>query len=284
VNRRSLLKAGISVSVSPWNWFPEASGQTSRTNVPAPRSDGWVSLLNGGNLDGWYTMLEKSGKGVAEQRKMVVIEQGMLHIMGNEVGQDTAEPGYISTLQEFENVHIRMEYKWGVKRFFPRSMAKRDNGILYGLVGPDKVWPTCAEFQIEENDVGDAYLVSGIRGVQSEHGNGIFGQGLESGGWSQSYLDAQKKRNVSTREPVGGRMIKDGDFENLNDWNLVEVIWQGDRAAHIVNGRTVNVITSLQQPNPQKAGEYIPLSKGKIAIEIEFAEIWFRRIEIKSLV
>jgi hypothetical protein len=251
--------------------------------MPAPGRDGWVSLLNGRNLDGWYTMLEKSGKGVAEQKKMVSIEQGMLHIMGNEIGQDVAEPGYISTQQEYENVHIRVEYKWGVKRFSPRSMAKRDNGILYGLVGPDRVWPTCAECQIEENDVGDAFLVAGIRGIQSEHSNGIFGQGLEPGGWSQSSLDAQKKRNTPSREPAGGRMVKDGDFENLNDWNLVEVIWQGDRAAHSVNGRTVNVITSLQQPNPQKAGEYIPLTRGKIAIEIEFAEIWFRRIEVKSL-
>ncbi len=265
MNRRSLLKAGISVSVSPLELVSRSFG-SNVTNKCAGAPERWVGFATQRSQPRWvvHTMLEKSGEGVAEQRKMVVIEQEMLHIMGNEVGQDTAEPGYISTLQEFENVHIRMEYKWGVKRFFPRSMAKRDNGILYGLVGPDKVWSTCAEFQIEENDVGDAYLVSGIRGVQSEHGNGIFGQGLESGGWSQSYLDAQKKRNVSTREPVGGRMIKDGDFENLNDWNLVEVIWQGDRAAHIVNGRTVNVITSLQQPNPQKAGEYILCRKGRL--------------------
>jgi hypothetical protein len=50
-----------------------------------------------------------------------------------------------------------------------------------------------------------------------------------------------------------------------------------------VNGRTVNVVTSLQQPDPKNAGQYIPLTRGKIAIEIEFAEIWFRRIEVKSL-
>jgi len=28
----------------------------------------------------------------------------------------------------------------------------------------------------------------------------------------------------------------------------------------------------------------IPLTRGKIAIEIEYAEIWFRRIEVKYLV
>ena len=89
---------------------------------------------------------------------------------------------------------------------------------------------------------------------------------------------------VARAEPATGRMIKDGNFENLNDWNVVEVIWQGDRAAHIVNGRTVNTISKLQQPDPQNPGKFIPLTRGKIAIEIEFAEIWFRRIEVKSLV
>jgi hypothetical protein len=59
--------------------------------------------------------------------------------------------------------------------------------------------------------------------------------------------------------------------------------WQGDRAAHIVNGRTVNVATRLQQPDPQNPGQFIPLTRGKIAIEIEYAEIWFRRIEVKAI-
>jgi hypothetical protein len=66
--------------------------------------------------------------------------------------------------------------------------------------------------------------------------------------------------------------------------SVVEVIWQGDRAAHIVNGRTVNTISNLQQPDTQKPSGFIPLTRGKITIEIEFAEIWFRRIEVKSLV
>jgi hypothetical protein len=51
-----------------------------------------------------------------------------------------------------------------------------------------------------------------------------------------------------------------------------------------VNGRTVNVATNLQQPDPQNPGKFIPLTRGKNTIEIEYAEIWFRRIEVKSLV
>jgi beta-glucanase (GH16 family) len=88
---------------------------------------------------------------------------------------------------------------------------------------------------------------------------------------------------VPPAEPTSGRFIKDGNFELLDQWNTVEVIWQGDRAAHIVNGRTVNVATRLQQPDPQNPGQFIPLTRGKIAIEIEYAEIWFRRIEVKAI-
>ena len=107
------------------------------------------------------------------------MEQEMLHILGNEMTGEPMEPGYIATNQEFENVHIRVEYKWGVKRFPPRSESKRDNGILYGLVGEDKVWPRMVECQIEEGDVGDYFLVDGIRGIQARHDNGLFRAGAD---------------------------------------------------------------------------------------------------------
>ena len=215
---------------------------------------------------------------------MVLMEQEMLHIMGNEVTTEPAEPGYLATNQEFENVHIRVEYKWGVKRFPPQSVGKRDNGILYGLVGADKVWPTCVECQIEETDVGDYFLVGGVRGIQPEHLDGLFPQGLGLDGWTGSDAKVRPNRGLTAAEPTNDRKVKDGNFENLNDWNVVEVIWQGDRSAHIVNGRIVNMISKLEQPDPQNPGQFIPLTRGKIAIEMEYAEIWFRRIEVKSLV
>jgi hypothetical protein len=39
----------------------------------------------------------------------------------------------------------------------------------------------------------------------------------------------------------------------------------------------------LQQPDPQNPGQFIPLTRGKLTIEIEYAEIWFRRIEVKAI-
>jgi hypothetical protein len=239
------------------------------------------------DLTGWYTMLEKSGKGVAEKRNMVMMEEGMLHIMGNPESGEPAEPGYLATNQEFENVHIRLEYKWGMKRFAPRTFAKRDNGLLYGLVGDDKVWPTCVECQIEEGDVGDYFMV-GTRGIQDEHFAGIFGEKLGPNGWSTPPTRRVPQPPPAPSEPgkfipEDFRKIKDGNFELLDNWNTVEVIWQGDRSAHIVNGRCVNAASKLEAPDPKNHGQFLPLTRGKLAMELEFAEIWIRKIEVKSL-
>ncbi|HEY7838123.1 MAG TPA: DUF1080 domain-containing protein [Terriglobales bacterium] len=289
MNRRDFLRAGLPLAAVPLVLSSRSRAQTPASDLalPAPGADGWVSLMNFRDLSGWYTMLQRSGRGVAEQRGMVTFEDGMLHILGNEVTDQPAESGYIATLNEFENVHIRVEYKWGVKRFPPRTETKRDNGILYGLVGEDKVWPEMVECQIEEGDVGDAFLTAGTRCVQNSHGNGLFAGAPGYNGWPRPGATPAFGRRGGTPptppEPTSARKIKDGNFENLHDWNTVEVMWQGDRAAHLVNGRVVNVLSRLQQPDPQHPGQFIPLTKGKIAIELEFAEIWYRRVEVRSL-
>jgi hypothetical protein len=284
MNRRDFLKVSLPAAAGPLLLPHAGFAQTAAPGLPPAGADGWISLINGRDLTGWYIMLQNSGKDVAQNRGIVEIEEGMLHILGSTNGE-AAESGYIATSREFENVHIRVEYKWGVKRFAPRLEAKRDNGLLYALVGEDKVWPRCVECQIEEGDVGDYFLVDGVRGVQANHGAGFFGEGLGPGGWpAPKDGGSATGHSHPSDEPTSGRKIKDGNFENLDEWNVVEVIWQGDRSAHIVNGRTVNAISRLQQPDPQNPGQFIPLTRGKIAIEIEFSETWFRRIEVKSLV
>ncbi len=281
MNRRSFLQTAGTLSVGT-ALFPRAvPAQSSAPPLPPAGADGWVSLLNGRDFSGWYSVLDKSGRGVAEQKKIITMESEMLHILGNQVNDEHYEPGYLATNQEFENVRIRVEYKWGVKQFYPRSIAKRDNGLLYGVVGPDKVFPTCAECQIEEGDTGDFYLIGGVRGTQVGHPNGLSGIGISpTSGWPKR---PAAPSNKPPAEPVSGRLIKDGDFEKLDEWNTVEVLWQGDRAVHIVNGRANNAVTNLQQPDPANPGSFIPLTRGRIAIEIEFAEIWFRRIEVKTI-
>jgi hypothetical protein len=260
MNRRKFLAMAAPVVAAPYVWTRRASAQTAApSGYPSAGADGWISLLNFRNLDGLYTFIQKSGRGAAEAKGMVTFENGMLHIMGNLVTDEPAEPGYIATNQEYENYRLRAEYKWGMKRFRPRLEAKRDNGLLYHLVGEDKVWPVCAECQVQEGDVGDYFMLGNARG---------------SGGKDGPIFSGTNNRKLRDQG---------GEFENHNDWNVVEVIAQGDRSTHLVNGITVNTMVNLQQPDPKNPGQFIPLTRGKVAIEIEYAEIWYRRFEIKPL-
>jgi len=270
MNRRQFLRTSLPLSA------PLLAARASRVEAqapaPTPGADGWIPLFNGRNLDGWYTFLQRSGRGAAEKSGYVSVENGLLHIMGRDVPGETVESGYLSTLAEFENVRIRVEYKWGVKRFAPRLENKRDNGLLYYVVGDDRVWPRCIECQIQETDTGDVFFLGGTRGIQGNlPGNG-------GGGFPRLITGA-----TGPMQPTSARLLKDGDFEKLDDWNTVEVIAQGSQATHLVNGRIVNVLRNLEQGDPQNAGQFLPIAKGRIGIEIEFAEIWFRRIDVKPL-
>ncbi len=273
MNRRQFLRLGAPVS-APLLFGRRPSAQTAPAEPEPPGADGWVALFNGRNLDGWYTYLQRSGRGVAEQNGHVTVENGLLHILGGQVPADRAESGFLCTRAEFENVRIRVEYKWGVERFAPRLENKRDNGLLYHVVGPDRVFPRCIECQIQETDTGDVFFVDGARGIQGSL------PGYGGAGVTQLITSAPA---LASGQPSSSRLLKDGDFEKLDDWNTVEVIAEGDRATQIVNGRIVNRMTNLEQPDPQNAGQFIPLRRGRIAIEIEFAEIWYRRIEVKQL-
>src|SRR5579863_54737 len=130
IDRRQALKGMGALSLGSMLMPLETLAQAAppKLTLPPAGADGWISLMNGRDLTGWYSMLQKSGRGVAEKKRMVTIESEMLHIMGSDVDDTEYENGYLATNQEFENVRIRVEYKWGVKQFSPRSISKRDNG------------------------------------------------------------------------------------------------------------------------------------------------------------
>ncbi|MEO8593201.1 MAG: DUF1080 domain-containing protein [Candidatus Solibacter sp.] len=300
MNRRSFLQSGAALAAAPWAIPGNAVAQTAPAASPLPLppagADGWVSLINGRNLDGFFSVLDKSGRGVAEKNGWVTVENGMLHIMGNLATDEPAEAGYLATTREFENYRLRAEYKWGVKRFAPRLESKRDNGLLYHLVGSDKVWPTCVECQIQEGDVCDYFLLGGARG-SAGRGGGYFGGNLTPASGPPPQAGGGRGAAGQTPPAAGGRgagqapvssnrKLRDqgGDLEDKNGWNVVECVVQGDSSSHLLNGVRLNTMSGFQQPDPQNPGQFIALTRGKIAIEIEFAEIWYRRLEVKSLV
>jgi hypothetical protein len=232
-------------------------------------NDGWIPLFNGKDFNGWYTYLDSSGKN-KDPKGVFKVEDGMIHILDVPMSDGKSDNGYLATTQDFSNVRIHAEYKWGVKR---SSKGKRNSGLLYLAVGPDAIYPTSLECQIEETDVGDLWIVNGasVTAFFIAPSLPMFDDDMQSG------------TRVRSAPGDSLRVLKSGDFENREGWNTVEVIIQGDRTTHLVNGRIVNRARDIQQPDPNNPSHMIPLTSGRILLEAEGSEIWFRDVRIKPL-
>jgi hypothetical protein len=295
MNRRQFLTGtGLLAGAGATMRADRAFAQQPASAPAAGGAGGWTPLFNGRNLDGWYTFLQRSGKN-NDPSGCVRVDNGMLRILGNAVPEANVEAGYLATNTEYSNYRLRLEYKWGATRFAPRLDWKRDNGLLIHVVGPDRVWPTCMEMQIQETDVGDAIPLGGVRYVSADVVNGLSP-------WPNPPKANPTGPGQAPALSMGGPgqrrvMPKRGDFEDRNGWNSVEVIVRGDNAAFLVNGRIVNSVFAMQRPDPPMQApqggtpappipdntKLVTLDRGKIALEIEYAETFFRNIEIRPL-
>ncbi len=69
-----------------------------------------------------------------------------------------------------------------------------------------------------------------------------------------------------------GRVIKTIDAEKPSgEWNTIEVVCDGDKIINIVNGVTVN------------EGTKASLTKGKILLQSEGAEVYYRKVELRPI-
>jgi len=155
------------------------------------------------------------------------------------------EFGYIVTEKSFTDFHLVVEFKWGEKKYPPRENKPRDNGICYYVVPTDKVWPRSVECQIQEGDCGDFWLIDSVTAIVD---------GVQQG----------PTKNT--------RVIKKKDNERpTGEWNRIEIIANKGKCTHIVNGVIVN------------EAENVSLHSGRILIQSEGAETYYRKIDIKEL-
>jgi hypothetical protein len=197
-------------------------------------------LFNGKDFKGWYTFIEGDGKNADPSKIFEVEANGVLHISGEKFG-------YLCTDEEFDNFHLKLEFRFGVKKWAPRLDQVRDSGILYFIPKNevDKVWPSGIECQIQEGDVGDFWMIGGttivIDKVRTLPGD---------------YVRSAKKKDAE--RPHG-------------EWNTVEVIVKNGNCTHVVNGVQVS------------EGFDASVRQGKLLVQSEGAEIFYRKIQIKKL-
>lgn len=232
-------------------------------------------MFNGRDLDGWYTFLQTHGKD-RDPDNVITIEGGAIHLYKHATDGAHVVMGYIGTRKEFGDYHLRFQYRWGEKKFEPRYTMKRDAGLYYHILGPDAVWPRALQFQVEQTNVGD--LIA-LHGFQLD----TWADPKTRGEPTRSFLAAE---DGGEPRVLGGKGIASqkhlaGDHEVVG-WNTAEVIARGDTTTHVLNGKVLNRGKNVRLVDPEKGGDPRRITRGRIALEIEAAEIYFRNVEIRS--
>jgi hypothetical protein len=299
--RRNALLAITLVPVAAALWLSLGSSPRAASQAPLSPKDAPIVLFNGKDLSSFHTWLRDTHHEDPRHVFNVSTDGGVpvIHITGDGYG------GLI-TNREYTNYHLVAEYRWGERTWGDRLTSPRDSGILVHGQGPDggslvqvvngySPWLTSIEFQIEEGTTGDLLVLGGEkdgklidisadvevewremttptgtvtrvplwkRGGETRR----FQRGLQPGGNRASGFT----RDLALVRTKGNRGKNDVDTPGFG-WTRVEIIADGDKLTHIVNGVTV-----------LEASRVTPTS-GRIQIQSEQAEIYFRRIELRPL-
>jgi hypothetical protein len=256
----------------------------------------WTPLFNGHDLAGWDTWLGKTPASVIptlpKDAKANAAEpiglnrdplgvftvvsvdgQPAIHITGQIFGG-------MSTKEEYGNYRLRLQFKWGEKKWPPREKpeTQRDSGLLYhvhsGWNYNGKTWPRSPELQIQERDIGDLFAIDcqmTVLARRIDPTKRLF-QYDPQAGTPTDFLE---------QPPNGNRCIRLEDYEKPHgEWNTVELVCFGDQSIHIVNGK---VVMRLSQARRLDGPTPAPLTRGKILLQSEGAEIYYRNIEVHSI-
>lgn len=247
------------------------------------------SLFNGRDLSGWETYL---GPRYDVEKKdfagppigLNTDPDGVFSVVeadGAPAIRITGEVfGTLASLGEFENYHLRLQFKWGGKRFIPRTTARRDSGLLYHSVGPHAAgwffWMRSQEFQIQEHDTGDFWAVGGtsIKVQVGQQGTPEKPEYL----WSPAGHDEVFRSGAK----AGGRAWRSVDAEKeRGQWNTLDLYCLGQTSYHVVNGVLVMILRDSEQPDGKDG--WTPLTKGKIQLQSEGAEVFYRAITVEPI-
>jgi hypothetical protein len=198
-----------------------------------------VSLYDGKSLAGWYAFVKDEGK-IDGHTDIFRSHDGCIKISGKKTG-------YLSTEQEYANFQLTFSYRWAETA---NPEVTRNSGLIYHAIGEDRMWCNGMEFQMQQGDAGDLWLIPGTQPNASiKVGEKPFG-------------------GVSK----GTRITKtEGNEKPLGEWNEMKLICLGHTFEHWVNGKKV------------LSGVTIDRIKGKIQFQSEGHEVWIRDVKLTEL-
>lgn len=187
--------------------------------------------------------------------------------------------GALTSKQQYRNYHLSLQFRWGELKWPPRLQLLKDSGILYHAVGEHgkeywRSWMLSQEFQIMQGHTGDYWSqASSAIDIRAFLPESIMNAVADE---RQPFLA------VGAGEKNQGFVLRKDNHE-LPDgqWNTLELICFEGQSLHIVNGQVVMVLRNSRYRDEQ--GQVQPLMQGKLQLQSEAAEVFYRRIQLKSL-
>jgi 3-keto-disaccharide hydrolase len=244
-----------------------------------------LRLFNGTNLSGFHTWLVDTKQ--ADPRHVFTVTNGMIRISGDGLG-------YLSTEKAYQDYHLIAEFRWGQNnsRWGDRLGKARDSGIFLHSAGPEGnsydgqgAFKAAIECNIFQGATGDLLLIRGTNAdgspieprITAEVSGERDTEGWftwQKGGAPRSLVRwgrlnwFGKDRNWQDQLDFRGRHDLESPF---GEWTRLECICDGQRITVRVNGTAVN------------EGFAVSPSSGKILLQCEGSEIFFRRLELYPL-
>ena len=187
--------------------------------------------------------------------------------------------GALVSKKEYQNYHLQLKFKWGDKKWEPRKKLLKDTGILYHSIGPMgaehwRTWMLSQEFQIMEGHTGDYWNQStsaiDIRAYTPEY---LMNPMAHE---SQDYL------HIGENGPFKNYCLRSNNYEKPHgEWNTLDLYCFEGKSLHVVNDNVVMILKNSRYLNDK--GDFIELKKGKIQLQSEAAEVFFKDIKIREI-
>jgi hypothetical protein len=256
-----------------------------RTDASSTRADAsndadldggaWKNLFNGKDLTGWTPA---PGTAAALYAADMLNGEAVIHVYPTQPDQSNQPQATLRTTASYGSYVFHVEYKWGTKRFGSRSQTDRDNGIMFHICNnPAQVWPESIEFQIGSQAWPGDWVVGNIFMVTNK----------TRAEWPFTMMNGLEVFSENgTRKRIGApngyeRALAPVQLNSNTDWNILELTVHGSKdAEYKANGTVVNRIFNMEC---DEGGGLKPLDHGPIALQAEFAEVYFRNIRLKEL-
>jgi hypothetical protein len=182
---------------------------------------------------------------------------------------------------DLADYHLSLEYKWGDQVWAPRLDQPQNNGLLFHSHGQHGAvfgtWMRAMEFEIMKGStgmvvpVGDnirarTHVARDMTIIYPHRRFRLGGRGHELK--NSGNPDWNVENAVDAEKPVGA-------------WNRLDLYVVGDGAVFVVNGVPVMELRGMAAAD--SAGQRAPLTHGRIQLQSEGAETFFRDIRVEPI-